>query len=119
MDEVLAESVDFIYEQLGFEVNWIKLHRNNIKDYKDVFKSYFKILYSLNTVLDKFIIFFRLITKPFKKIEKDNLNSWILVDYFDVVVHIFLEDARRYYNLEHLWKKAKKIKIKYDISQEG
>jgi uncharacterized HAD superfamily protein len=38
MDEVLAESVDFIYEQIGFEVNWIKLHRNNIKDYKDVFK---------------------------------------------------------------------------------
>ncbi len=38
MDEVLAESVDFIYEQIGFELNWTKLHRNNIKDYKYIFK---------------------------------------------------------------------------------
>ena len=38
MDEVLSESIDFIYEQMWFELNWAKLDRNNIKDYKDVFK---------------------------------------------------------------------------------
>jgi ribosome-associated protein len=28
---------------------------------------------------------------------------WILVDFLDVVVHVFLEESRRYYDLESLW----------------
>ena len=30
--------------------------------------------------------------------------SWILMDYLDVVVHIFLESEREFYNIERLWK---------------
>lgn len=29
--------------------------------------------------------------------------QWILLDYFDVIVHIFLPDVRRFYGLERLW----------------
>ncbi len=32
---------------------------------------------------------------------------WVLVDFFDVVVHIFDKDTRRYYELEDLWSDAK------------
>ncbi len=32
--------------------------------------------------------------------------NWILLDYFDVVVHIFKADARDFYNLEKLWGDA-------------
>jgi len=32
--------------------------------------------------------------------------EWILLDYIDFVVHIFVEKARRYYDLERLWKSA-------------
>ena len=37
--------------------------------------------------------------------------EWILLDYGDVVVHIFKEDMRSFYNLDHLWGDAKNIQI--------
>ena len=35
----------------------------------------------------------------------DNLE-WVLLDYFNIVVHIFLKDRREYYKLEELWNDA-------------
>jgi ribosome-associated protein len=37
--------------------------------------------------------------------------EWVLLDYVDFVVHVFSESARRYYDLERLWRTAKKIDI--------
>ncbi len=37
--------------------------------------------------------------------------EWILLDYLNFVVHIFSEQARRFYDLERLWKKAEKVAI--------
>ena len=44
-------------------------------------------------------------------IEGYRSNSWILLDYVDVIVHIFSEEARDYYDLERLWKDGKEIEI--------
>lgn len=38
--------------------------------------------------------------------------SWVLLDYVDVVVHIFKKDVRSFYNLERLWGDAKITAIK-------
>jgi ribosome-associated protein len=35
--------------------------------------------------------------------------EWVLLDYVDFVVHIFSEKARQFYDLERLWKSAKRI----------
>lgn len=35
--------------------------------------------------------------------------EWVLLDYVDFVVHVFSEKARRYYDLERLWKSAKRM----------
>lgn len=41
------------------------------------------------------------------KREADKYGTWILLDYADVIVHIFTEDARKLYNLEELWDKVR------------
>jgi ribosome-associated protein len=38
-------------------------------------------------------------------------GRWILLDYYDVVVHIFYEEERKFYNLERLWVDAKTLTI--------
>ncbi len=40
-------------------------------------------------------------------IEGKNNKNWKLIDYIDVVAHVFKEDTREYYNLESLWGDAK------------
>ena len=40
------------------------------------------------------------------RIEGDQTSGWILVDYSDVVVHIFHAELRQFYNLEDLWQEA-------------
>ena len=39
----------------------------------------------------------------------DPQSGWIVVDYVDIVVHVFSPEARAYYALEKLWKDAKPI----------
>jgi len=35
-----------------------------------------------------------------------NESKWILVDYFDTIVHVFYPETRKYYDLEDLWSDA-------------
>lgn len=43
-------------------------------------------------------------------------NSWILLDYTTVIVHVFTKDARDFYNLERLWADAEAVDFK--VSEE-
>jgi ribosome-associated protein len=58
------------------------------------------------------------------KLEKEKLKAWhkegyqnlqwVLLDYIDVVVHIFREHTRQFYELEKLWGDARIIRVEED-----
>jgi ribosome-associated protein len=52
-------------------------------------------------------------TKPFHCEGVQN-SEWILIDYFDVVVHVFQEDTRNFYKIENLWADAPLTRYKSD-----
>ena len=39
-------------------------------------------------------------------------SAWLLFDFGDVIVHILTEDRRQFYQLEYLWRDAKRISLK-------
>ena len=51
--------------------------------------------------------------KPFQ-IEGLDYLEWVLMDYFDIVIHVFKKETREFYNIERLWGDAKIIKIDND-----
>ena len=44
-------------------------------------------------------------------IEGYRSNSWILLDYVDIIVNVFNEEAREFYDLERLWQDGKEIDL--------
>lgn len=48
-------------------------------------------------------------------IEGFEYAHWVLLDYGDVIVHIFLEETRHYYDLERLWLDAPRIPFQQSI----
>jgi ribosome-associated protein len=36
-------------------------------------------------------------------------SGWVVLDFVDAVVHVFSSEARAYYDLETLWKDAKRV----------
>ena len=45
------------------------------------------------------------------KVEGYHNAYWILLDYNDVVLHIFNEESRSFYNLERLWRDGKEVDV--------
>ncbi len=44
-------------------------------------------------------------------VEGYQTGKWVLVDASDIIVHIFHEEARRYYDLERLWGDVPEVKL--------
>jgi ribosome-associated protein len=47
--------------------------------------------------------------KPVRR-EGEADSRWVLLDYVDVVVHVFAEQEREYYDLERLWRDAPRVR---------
>ena len=46
-----------------------------------------------------------------RRIEGYQSGMWIVLDYYDVIVHIFHEQAREFYGLERLWADAPRVEL--------
>jgi ribosome-associated protein len=40
-----------------------------------------------------------------------NKGTWVLIDCADLIVHVFDDDTRRFYNLERLWHRAARVEV--------
>jgi ribosome-associated protein len=55
---------------------------------------------------------------PAARIEGYRTAEWILVDYGDFVVHVFEDKARRFYDLERLWRESKRVELPAEITNQ-
>ncbi|HET9478717.1 MAG TPA: ribosome silencing factor [Pyrinomonadaceae bacterium] len=57
--------------------------------------------------------------EPAARVEGYNTAEWILLDYGDFVVHVFEQKARRFYDLERLWRESKRVALPPELSGES
>lgn len=53
-----------------------------------------------------------------RSIEGNNYNEWVLLDFFDVVVHVFVEDARQEYAIDSLFSDAPRLPFDGGVEPE-
>jgi len=46
-------------------------------------------------------------------------GNWVVIDYGDVIVHVFRDEMRRYYNLDDLWNAAPLLEIPDEQDHKG
>ncbi|MBN1650774.1 MAG: ribosome silencing factor [Bacteroidales bacterium] len=107
--EKLAETIIFgILEKKGLEITKI-----DFSEMPNAISKYFIVCHGssssqVDAIADSIAeqTYKQLGEKPAFTEGREN-KEWILVDFIDVVVHIFQESTRRFYNIEGLWADAK------------
>ena len=53
------------------------------------------------------------------RVEGYKTAEWILLDYGDFVVHVFEQKARKFYDLERLWRESQRVELPAEFSAES
>jgi ribosome-associated protein len=56
---------------------------------------------------------------PTARVEGYKTAEWILLDYGDFVVHVFDEKARKFFDLERLWRESKRVQLPPEVASEA
>jgi ribosome-associated protein len=84
---------------------------------------YFVIANGMSTTQTKALaeeVEFKLSQQGIEPLRKEGYQgqTWIVLDYGDIVVHVFYEETRHYYNLERLWSDGKEVDISQYFTEE-
>ena len=89
-----------------------------VLDLRDIasFTDYFVISSGANerqvqAISDEIVETLKKAGSPVARVEGYKTAEWILLDYGDFVVHVFDEKARRFYDLERLWRESKRVEV--------
>lgn len=55
---------------------------------------------------------------PAARVEGRKTAEWILLDYGDFIVHVFADKARKFYDLERLWRESKRVELPAGLVNE-
>ena len=117
-DELIALILQGIEEVKGHDINLLDLREieNTVCDYfiicNGTSNTHVKaIVGSIQKTVSKAIK-----DKPWH-IEGEDNAEWVLMDYVNVVVHVFQKQIREYYDIEGLWGDAKFTRIESSINQ--
>jgi ribosome-associated protein len=117
-DELLTHIIIGIEDVKGHQITLLDLRNleNTVCDYFVICSGNSStqveaIKSSINKTISK-----KLKEKPWH-IEDSQNSEWVLIDYVDIVVHIFQKHIREYYNLEDMWGDAKIERITTDFNQ--
>jgi len=50
-------------------------------------------------------------------VEGENLGKWVLMDYEDVIIHVFYEPIREFYDIERLWPEAPRMEVGDNVTE--
>jgi ribosome-associated protein len=103
--ELVDKVVEFIQSKKGFDITILDLRKlTAMADYFVICSASANVqVKAIADEVDK-----KLRKEGTKCYHREGYNSlnWVLLDYFDVVVHVFKEDVREFYNIEKLWGDA-------------
>ena len=102
--------VDAAHDKKAFDVQILVLGDS------DAFTDYFvvcsaKSVRQVRAVVDEIGKQLRTMRNPPSHIEGYDHGEWVLMDFFDFVVHVFTPETRRFYDLERLWGSAVLIAV--------
>lgn len=56
---------------------------------------------------------------PAARVEGYKTAEWILLDYGDFIVHVFADKARKFYDLERLWRESRRVELPAEFNTES
>ncbi len=105
-EKLIGVVVEAIKEKKGYDIKVIDLRGiTNVADFFIVCSGDSGA--QLRAIKDSVKIKTREIEEKPNHVEEDTEPQWVLIDFFDVIVHIFKPETREYYSLERLWADAK------------
>src|SRR5436309_8845218 len=107
--EQVSEAIRACLEKKAEEITILELEKGT-----GAFTDYFVVCNGTNprqiqAIADEVELRLKKAGFPPTHVEGYRQAEWVLLDYVDFVVHVFSEHARKFYDLERLWKSAKKL----------